>query len=201
MKEKMRTFKKLCDEKNLQELNDFAKSVTEAYALSSLECSQRVLAADNNLTIRGLRDLIDYAIVSNLVDRSMAQKVLEKRIHNQQKKVKNAGGSSVLHYKKIINLREKNLAEWYPICIIGKIAKDFAEIDEPIKYFTEKYKIESDSLTRKLLERAIAENIASDKEMEAIFKRSLKVKDNERIRNYFNYILQKREIFKKENSQ
>ena len=77
MSEKNRTFKQLQKEKSLEELNSFSKQVTEAYALSINEYSQTNAAIDNHLTKKGLRDLMDYAIVIAVVRRDIATKVLE----------------------------------------------------------------------------------------------------------------------------
>ena len=201
MSEKNRTFKQLQKEKRLEELNDFSKKVTETYALSPQEYSQTNAAADNQLTKKGLRDVMDYAIVTALVTRDVATKVLEKTIKNQQRKVQDAGSSSLSHHKKIIRLREKYLADGYSRVEIGKITSNFATSNKPISYYTQKYETESDDVTRLLLERAIAENIASDDEMEAIIARSLKVKSTDSVKLYFQNLRSKREKNKKESSQ
>lgn len=201
MDRKDRTFKQLCKEMNLYELNDFAKQVTEAYALSILEYSQKNVAADNHLTLKGLRDLMDYAIIMALVSREIAIKVFEKAIRNQQRKVYNAGSTSVQHYKKIIRLREKHLSETYSRIQIRDIAISVATSKEPLSYFTKIYDLESDGVLRWILERAIVENIVSDGEMEAIIARSLKTKDNERIRQYFESLRKRRNELKEEGSQ
>lgn len=199
MSEKNRTFKQLQKEKSLEELNSFSRQVTEAYALSPNEYSQTNAALDNHLTKKGLRDLMDYAIVIALVSREIATKVLEKSIENQQRKAQEAGGSSLSHHQKIIRLREKYLADGYSRTQISKIAKDFATSSKPISYYTKKYEVESDGVIRWILERAITENIASDSEMKAIIKRSLKTNNTHNAKLYFEKIKDKRKEYKRGN--
>ena len=79
MEKRTRTFKQLQKEKTLQELKHFAKEVTELYARSVIEYTQSKVARDNKLTIKGLRDLMDYAIVTAVVTRETANLVLAKQ--------------------------------------------------------------------------------------------------------------------------
>lgn len=72
--EKKRTFKQLQEEKSLQELNEFSKEITEHYANTPVENSQRAVADNNNITLRALRDLMDMAIKTALVSYETANK-------------------------------------------------------------------------------------------------------------------------------
>lgn len=199
-KKRGRTFKQLEKEKSLRDLNDFAKKVTESYALSIPEYSLKNLAADNNLTLKGARDLMDYAIVTAQVSKEIATKVLEKTIRNQQRKVKNAGGSSIQHHKRLIRLRDKYLADNCARVKIMEVAKEIATSNKSISSITRKHNLESEGVTKWLLERAIAENIATDKETEAIIARSLKVNNTESAKMYFQELRKRRKESKKENS-
>lgn len=199
-KKRGRTFKQLEKEKSLRDLNDFAKKVTESYALSIPEYSLKNLAADNNLTLKGARDLMDYAIVTAQVSREIATKVFEKTIRNQQRKVKNAGGSSIQHHKRLIRLRDKYLADNCARVKIMEVAKEIATSNKSISSITRKHNLESEGVTKWLLERAIAENIATDKETEAIIARSLKVNNTESAKMYFQELRKRRKESKKENS-
>ena len=197
MEKKPRTFCKLKKEKSLEELNHFAKEVTERYATSTHEYSQKNVAMDNNLTKHGLRDLMDYAIKYPLVSLEIADKVLYKAMKNQQGKGEIAGGTSINHHKDLIRIRNKNLLGSYLDSEVKRIAEDVAS--NPLmstSYFTEKYEIESDTLTKKILERAIEENIVSDEVMERIIQRSLKLKDTPKVRKYFENLKEKRQAYK-----
>lgn len=201
MEGKNRTFKQLQKEKNLQDLNEFAKQVTETYASTPLEYSQTNASADNHLTKKGLRDLMDYAIVTALVSRETASKILEKTIQNQQRKTQDAGSSSIQHHQKIIRLREKYLSDNYSRIQIHDMAISIAASNKPLSYFAKKYNLESDGVIKWMLERAIVEDIVSDYEMEAIIERSLKSKRSEGAKCYFQNLRKKRAKFKEENSQ
>ena len=200
MEVKKRTFKQLQKEKNLQELNEFARKVTQRYATSEKEYSQKNVAEDNNLTQKGLRELMDYAIITANVNIEVSNKVLEKSIKNQQRKEKEAGGSSISHHKKLMRKRAEFIVYSYLPSEIKKIAADVA--NNPmysIQYFKIKYKIESEKVMKLILQRAIAENISSDDEMERIIQRSLKVNATESAKQYFEYL--RNERTKNKNSQ
>lgn len=200
MEVKRRTFKQLQKEKSFQELNEFAKNVTQKYATSQKEYSQSNVAEDNNLTLKGLRELMDYAIINSLVSIEIADKVLKKSIQNQQRKNEEAGGSSISHHKKLIKKRAELIVYSYLPSEIRKIATDFA--NNPmysIQHFKIKYKIESEKVMKLILQRAIVENISSDDEMERIIQRSLKANQTESAKQYFEYL--RNERIKNENSQ
>lgn len=107
MQQKNRTFKQLEKEKTLEELNRFAREVTQQYATSGLKYSQTNAAKDNRLTPKGFRDLMDYAIVTAQVSLRTAILVQNKAIQNQQRKAREAGGSSIEHHKDLIKQREE----------------------------------------------------------------------------------------------
>lgn len=197
-----RTFKKLAKEKNFEDFNRFAKEVTMAYATSPITYSQSNVAMDNNLTKKGLRDLMDYAIINNLVSKDTAIQILNKSIQNQQRKANEAGGSSIKHHKELMKKREKFLAYTYSRLEVNDISSDIANnSSETISYFTRKYNIESDRVTKEILERAILENIVSDEIMKKIISRSLKNNSSEYAQKYFNYLQKEREKNKEKNSQ
>ena len=201
-----RTFKQVQKEKTFDDLNRFAKAVTEAYAKSDIAYSQTNAAQDNHLTKKGLRDLMDYAIVTALVSREICDKVLEKAISNQRQKAQEAGGTSIRHHKDLMRKREDYLLGTYTRTGIARLTKEIA--DNPfcsIHYFTQKYNIESDRLTKKILERAIVENIVSDEVMEKIIERSLKGIEIKRVQNkakqYFEALKKQREENQAKSSQ
>lgn len=201
-----RTFKQLQKEKTFEELNSFAKAVTEAYAKSDMAYSQTNTAKDNHLTKKGLRDLMDYAIITDLVSRETCEQVLQKAIENQRQKAQEAGSSSIIHHKELIKRREEFLLSAYAKVEVEKIAKDIAEHSScSIHYFTEKYNIESDRLTKSILKRAIVENIVSDEVVEKLIERSLKGIEIRRVRHrteqYFAALKKQREENKAKGSQ
>lgn len=193
MQGKGRTFKKVAKEKTLAELNDFAKEVTELYANSVAEYTMKVLANDNQLTVKAVRDLIDYAIVNAFVSREIASKVLTKAIQNQRSKSQVAGGSSFIHHHKLIRRREEYLANAFSQVEVKKITEEFAkQTEKSVSYFTKKYKIESERITRLLLARAITENLVSDEVMEAVIKRSLRNNDTQLAKQFFENLRKER---------
>ena len=197
-----RTFKQLQKEKTFEELNSFAKSVTEAYAKSGMAYSQTNTAKDNNLTKKGLRDVMDYAIVTALVSRETCEQVLQKAISNQRQKAQEAGGTSISHHKELMKKREELLLSAYTRAEVEKIANDIAQNPSySIHHFTVKSNIESDRLTKSILKRAIVENIVSDEVVEKIIERSLKGTEIKRVehraKQYFAALKKQREENKK----
>lgn len=196
MSKDARTFKQLQNEKSFKELNRFAKEVTELYAKSDYVYSQKNVARDNNLSVKGLRDLMDYAITTNLVTIEIANKVLEKAIKTQQKKVAEAGGKSYSRHNELMRERNGYIAYSYLKVQIEEIAIDIAEnFSQPISYFTKKYEIESDTITKLLLQRAIVENIISDKIVDKLIERTLKNDERESTKTYFDNILKARKMY------
>ena len=197
MAENKRTFKQLSKEKTYAELMDFSKKITELYANSDSIYSQSKISEENNVTIKCLRDLMDYAIVMSLVSKPICDRVLEKAVCNQRNKIQESGWNSILHHKELIKRREELLINSFFEPEIYRIANDVAEnFDYSIHQFTIKYNIESDKITRKLLERAITENIVSDNVVEKLIERSLKditdMVELSRATKYFDYIVGKR---------
>lgn len=203
MESKYRTFKQLQKEKTFEELNYFAKIVTEAYATSDMAYTQTNACRDNFLTHQGLRDLMDYAIITAIVPRNICEQVMQKAIQNQRQKKENTGSKSIIHHRVLMEKREKYLLGEYSHMQIKQISTEIAENpSKQIQYFTEKYNLESDRITKKILEKAIIENIVSDEVMEKIIERSLTKTPITRLnyaKQYFECIKEQRQENKKEN--
>ena len=54
--------------------------------------------------------------------------------------------------------------------------------------------LEEDGIKKRILKRAIEENIVSDEVMERLFSRSLKIKNTEYARKYFDFLRYERKI-------
>ena len=183
---KARTFKQLEKEKSFEEFNRFAKAITEAYANSTTEYSQTSAAIDNRVTKEAFRKLMDYAITMALVSIQTAENVLNKAKYNQQRKTQEAGGSSINHHNDLMRKRVDYLVGGYLNAQINTIATDIANNHlYTIGHFCKKYDIESEILAKKLLERAIVENIVSDDIMEKLIERSLKKNPTDSAKKYF----------------
>lgn len=191
--ERKRTFKKIQEEKSFQELNEFSKKITEHYANTDIENSQRIVAQNNNITVKALRELMDMAIKTGTVNYEIANKVYQKCIKNQRRKEKSAGGTSYQHYKKLLKQRAEFLAMAYERKEIKLIAEDIANnARDPLTYFQRKYQIESSNLLKQLLQRAIIENIVDNETVEKLRKRSLTEHNEQKVNKYFDFLLEKR---------
>lgn len=189
-----RTANQVKKEKTLEEYNRFAKEVTERVAKSEDACTQKDIARDNNLTPKGLRDLMDYAIITAQVSLETAILVKNKAIRNQQKKAFEAGGSSIIHHRNLIKKREKYLLSGISKAEINEIAEYFANnTSKTISQITEKFHLESDHMTRVILKKAIVENIVTDEVMELMITRSLGNNPSEKTEQVFQMFREERE--------
>ena len=107
MRDKMRTFKQLEKTMQKKEFDEFAIRITEVYATSSIEYTQKKIAIDNNVTANTIRKLMDYTIIIALIPLALAQKVLNKSIESQRNKVKDSGYNSILHHRELLKKREE----------------------------------------------------------------------------------------------
>lgn len=191
--EKKRTFKQLQEEKSLQELNEFSKEITEHYANTPVENSQRAVADNNNITLRALRDLMDMAIKTALVSYETANKSYQKCMENQKRKEESAGRTSYQHHQKLLKQRTEFLVMGYARSEIKKIAEDIANHPrESLTNFQGKYQMETSNLLKQLLQRSIVENIVDDETVEKLRKRSLIGSNSQSVNQYFDFLLKKR---------
>lgn len=181
-----------------QEFERFAKKVTCNYAESKQEYSQDQIAKDFEITVSCVRKLLDYAITNALVSRDVAVQVMEKSIANQQRKHPEAGGTSLRHHKELMKKRDEYIAKSYKPADIQEIVDDVVYESRNLDDVVKRFHIESKIILKKLLERAIVENICSDKETDRIIMRSFKVNQTKSAREYFIKIVQERIKNKKE---
>lgn len=192
-----RSITQLKKEKTTEEFDKFASAVTTRYATSELEYSQADVARDNNITTKCLRKLMDYAIIYNKVSLEIALLVKNKAIEKSKMKVQQAGGRSISHHEELIRKREEFLIMTFSRVEIKKIVEDIANhTSKPISFFTGKYNIETDRLTKLLLRKAIVENIVSDEIMELIIKRSLGKYQTQKAQEVFQKFREEREEYK-----
>ena len=193
MKQKDRTYRQLEKEKTLEEFNRFSTEVTTRYATSELEYSQADVARDNYITPKCLRQLMDYAIIHNKVSLEIAVLVKNKAKQKSMLKVQQAGGKSISHHNYLMQKRAEYLITGISEVEIKMIAEEIAnDPSKSISYFTRKYELESDYITKLLLKKSIVESIVSDEVMEKIIERSLKNNLSESAQNYFNWLRQER---------
>ncbi|MBP3255263.1 MAG: hypothetical protein J6M60_02080 [Clostridia bacterium] len=174
------------------EYNNLAKKVTLLYANSRNEYSQKEIGEELNITTSAVRKLMDYAIITDLVTLKEAEKVLNKSILNQQKEHSNAGGSSIKYHKKLIKKRFQYIANSYEPIAIMEVIDDVLYRADGFKQTMKRFNIESEWVLRYLLQRAIVENICSDKETDELVRRSFKNNQSEQARKFFLKLVQER---------
>ena len=182
-----------------KKIGELAKKVTEIYANSKQEYSQSQVAKQFNLSVACLRKLMDYAIVTNAVTITIARKVMEKAISNQQRMHAEAGGTTITHHNELMRQREDYIVMSFNNEEVKAIVES-ALYDKNFEKTMNKFKIEK-RIVQKVLERAIQDNIATDNETNILITRSISKDNSEWVKNYFKNLRRIRQQNKeKENS-
>ena len=179
-----------------EEFNRIAKKVTENYANSFYEYSQEQIAKDFDISTTAVRKLMDYAIEEALVSKNTVIGVARKSIANQQRKHPEAGGTSIRHHKELIKKREKKLVENWPEFVIESIVFEVLHKAQNAESIMKSYNIESERIYRKLLERAVIENICTDEDVDLFVERSYQKGVTLSKIKYFRQAIEKRVAFK-----
>lgn len=180
MEHKIRTFKQLEKKENGKELEWLSQKVTRTYVGTNL--TQAEVARKNQITTKCCRQLMDYAIIHGYVTRLEAINVKDKAIENSNRKGKEEGSKSLLHHESLIRQREEYLVSMFTEGYVKRIVQDIANNPhKPICDFTGTYLLESNRMTKLLIERAIVEVIVDDKTVELLEERNRRQKRGKRI--------------------
>lgn len=180
MERKMRTFKQLEKKENWKELKWFSQKVTRTYIGTNL--TQAEVARKNQITTKCCRQLMDYAIIHGYVTRLEAIDVKDKAMENSNQRGKEEKNKSLLHHESLIRQREEYLVSMLGEGHVKRIVQDIANNPhKPICDFTGTYLLESNRMTKLLIERAIVEVIVDDKTVELLEERNRRQKQNRRI--------------------
>lgn len=193
-KKRGRTFTQLQKEKSFTEFNQFVKAVTERYAQSDMCVGQSNVAKDNNITVQCLRKLMDYAIVYGIVSLETASQVKEKAKIRANMYHESAGVRSEAHHYELYRKRANYLLTAIFKNEIKEIAEYYANNPKvSTQEITRKYQLDSNYLTKLILEKAILENIVSDDVMELLIKRNVGDNTKEKVVKYFENLRKERE--------
>lgn len=197
--EKKRSFTRLKKNMSCEEFNKFCKKLTEQYAKSAPQFARSYFTEHYNISADCYYKVLEYAVVTNLVEDLTVSKMMNKAIKNQNLHNSSAGASSVEKYAKMYNQRCKYIANTFTDSEIRKIAIDFADNPDLSKADI----ATSYGITRKVFEliliRAIEENIVEDRIVDAMELRSIKkskVQNVEMSKEYFSDLRKKRELNK-----
>lgn len=206
---KKRNFEELRKSMSLKEFNKFCKKVTEEYANSEPQFARTYFCETYRITISCFYKILEYAVVENLVDDIVVQRMIKKAMTNQNAHKNGAGYSSIIKYTRMYQKRKRNIAiapykkiaREMSVETVRTIAVDFGDNpDITKKEFASAYGVHTKVIDF-CLERAIEDNIADDKTVVAIEKRSIKNAKAENIeitKRYFSNLRKRRKANKKE---
>ena len=195
---KKRTYKQLTKSMNLNDFNRLCKKVAEQYATSEERFSISYFSDMFNITKSAANNMIEYAIVNDLIEDYIVFKIRDKAVANQRLKCRGAGSSSEVKYARLYARRCKNIASLMPEKYVKEITLDFALNREVTKQTIATYYGISTKTLDFVLVRAIEKNIADDTTVDMIEARSIMNASTEcgvtdAIHNYFNGLRKKRE--------
>lgn len=194
---KKRSFTQLQKTMSYNEFCKFCKKVTEEYAKSEAQFARTYFCEQYNISASCYYKVLEYAVVTNLVEDAIVTKMMNKAVTNQTLHKEGAGGSSLAKYSRMYEQRCEYIATTFPEDEVKKLAIDFADNTNISKEdFASSYGI-ARKVLELILERAIENNIVEDKVFEAIKKRSLSKNSNKAAEDYFVALKKKREANKK----
>lgn len=194
-----RSFEQLKKSMLYNEFNNFCKKMTEEYANSEAQFARTYYTTKYNISISCYYKIIEYAIVTNLVNDAVVSKAMNKAVENQKLHNRNAGCRSIIKYSKMYSQRCEHIAISYTNDEIRKIATNFADNPD----ISKEDLAASYGISRKVFElvliRAIEDNIVEDATVTAMEKRSVENAAPEkakRTQDYFTALKRKREANK-----
>lgn len=194
---KKRSFSQLKKTMNYNEFCNFCKKITEQYANSEAQFARSYFTENYNISEACYYKILEYAVVTNLVEDVIVSKMMNKAVANQNMHSKGAGGSSIAKYARMYTQRCEYIAAAFSEENVKKLAMDFADNPDISKEdFAASYGV-ARKVIEIVLERAIENNVVEDKVFEAIEKRSLSKNSSKAAKNYFSALRKKREANKK----
>lgn len=198
---KKRNFTQLKKTMILEELNKFSKKITEEYASSRAEYARTYFTTAYNITVSCFYKTLEYAVVRNIVEDTIVTKMMKKAIANQNLHKNGAGASSIIKYARMYTERYKYIASTMPEEEVRKLAIEFGDNPDISKAeFAAAYGVHQ-RVIGYCLNRAIIENIADDRTVDAIERRSInnaKAENVQTTKEFFTNLKKKREEKQKE---
>ena len=171
---KKRSFRQLKKNMTYEEFNEFCKKIANEYANSESNFARSYFCNYYEIGESCFYRVLEYAIITNLVDDKLFKKMMEKSITNQISHKAGAGMTSVAKYNHLYSKRCEYIALSFPENKIKQIAEDFANNPNVSKEdIALKYNI-SRKVLELMLERSIIDNVVNDEIFEAIRNRSIK---------------------------
>lgn len=196
---KKRSFTQLKKSMSCVAFTKFCKDLTEEYAKSEPQFARTYFTEHYNISTDCYYKVLEHAVVTNLVEDVVVTKMMNKAIKNQSAHNESAGVTSVIKYARMYEQRCKYIANSFLDKEVREAATDFGDNPDISKVDL----ASSYGVARKVFElvlvRAIEENIADDRTVDAMEARSIKnakPQNVEMTKEYFTALRKKREANK-----
>mgnify|MGYP000673802887 CR=1 FL=1 len=192
-------FKDLERTMSVRELNDLASEIAEAYAdRESAGITKSDLAEENDMTVKLISELLDYAVVHSLVSGATVSRMERRALENQKKHSPDGERfSAKAHYSELRKKRVEQEVFSFSESRINELAVSFAdETDKSKEDFAIRYGVEKKTVDI-ILKKAITESICSDEVFRKIEERSIRKNDTPETRDFFKKLHERREAKRK----
>ena len=180
-------FKDLERTMSVRELNDLATEIAEAYADREVAGIMKTdLAKDNDMTVKLISELLDYAVVHSLVSEATVNRMERRALANQKRHSPDGETfSAKAHYSELRKKRVEQEVFSFSESRILELAVNFAdETDKSEEEFAIRYGVAKKTVDI-LLKKAITENICNDETFRRIEERSIRNNDTPETRVNF----------------
>ena len=187
-----RTYSYLKKHMSLTEFENFCKRIASLYAKSENQFSSSYFVENDNITKSCFYKVLEEAVVRNLVSDEVVNMMEKKAIFNQNANAKSAGATTLNHYARLRKKREKFIMSIFTDDKIKELAEYFAQNPEDSKKdIAIKYGITNRKLDE-FLQYAFINNIADDETCKLIEVRSLAKNSDDRAKQFFTQLWEKR---------
>lgn len=186
---------------SVRELNDLATELAEEYSdREAGGITKNDLARENDMTVKLISELLDYAVVHSLVSEATVNLMENRALTNQRRYSTSSSGenfSAKKHYAELKRKRTEHQVLSFSDEKIKELAKAFAEeTDKSKEDFAIRYDIAKKTVDI-LLKKAITQSICDDETFAKIEERSLQHNDSPETRSFFRQLHERREARKK----
>lgn len=192
-------FKDLERTMSVRELNDLATEMAEDYAArEAAGITKTDLARENDMTVKLISELLDYAVVHSLVSEATVNRMEKRALANQRRHSPDGQTfSAQTHYAELRRKRVEHQVFSFSEERIKELALAFAEeTDKSKEDLAIRYDIAKKTVDI-LLKKAITQSICDDETFEKIEERSIKHNDSPETRAFFKQLHVRREAKKK----
>lgn len=184
---------------SVRELNDLATELAEEYSdREAGGITKNDLARENDMTVKLISELLDYAVVHSLVSEATVNRMERRALANQKRHSPDGESfSAKAHYSELRKKRVEQEVFSFSESRINELAVSFADETEKSKEdFAIRYGVAKKTVDI-ILKKAITESICSDEIFKKIEERSVRNNDTPETRAFFKQLHVRREAKKK----